>query len=384
MKTSWLLISAVIVAVTAWNPAANDPDRPGRNVSPTNVAHQASQGLLVSAPDMSAARAAHTATALRDGRVLLAGGFPEKSSSKGAEIYNPDRRHFSPLPAMNTTRQSHTATLMQDGRVLIVGGHGEGTATLKTAEVFDPATDSFAPTGSLHAARGGHVAVLLENGKILVAGGVGPGWSFLASAELYDPATGRFSATGSMAEVRESHVAVRLVDGRALIVGGHRGRRTDMKVYASAEIYDPASGVFNRVGDMRIRRHKHDAVLLTDGRVLITGGADERDDRGVYDSTEFFDAMSGTFSAGPKLRLGRYKHAGSSQVLPSGLVLIAGGAPRAERFNPRDGTFSLVPGEARMAGQFSAVAQLEGGRVLITGGYGNGGGPRSSAWLYQP
>jgi hypothetical protein len=285
---------------------------------------------------------------------------------------------------MITTRHSHTATLLQDGRVLIAGGYGEGTATLATAEVFDPATNSFASTGSLLAARADHVAVLLQNGKVLVAGGLGPGWDFLSSAELYDPATGRFSPTGSMTVARESHVAVRLLDGRALIVGGHRGRRADITIYASAEVYDPATGAFSRVGDMRIRRHKHDAALLPDGQVLITGGSDERDDRGVFDSSELFDPKTGIFSAGPTMNLGRYKHAGSSLLLPSGLVLIAGGAPQAETYDPRTRRFSLVAGEARMAGQFSAVAHLNTGGALITGGYGNGGGPRLSAWLYRP
>jgi hypothetical protein len=285
---------------------------------------------------------------------------------------------------MITTRHSHTATLLPDGKVLIAGGYGEGTTTLATAEVFDPARNSFAPAGSLLAARAGHIAVLLENGKVLVAGGLGPGWDFLSSAELYDPVTGRFSPTGSMTVARESHVAVRLLDGRALIVGGHRGRRAEITLHVSAEIYDPASGVFIRVGDMRIRRHKHDAVLLPDGQVLITAGSDERDDRGIYDSSELFDPKTGTFAAGRPMRLGRYKHAGSSLVLPSGLVLIAGGAPQAETYDPRSRTFSLVAGEARLAGQFSAVAKLKSGGVLITGGYGNGGGPRSSAWLYRP
>jgi hypothetical protein len=101
-------------------------------------------------------------------------------------------------------------------------------------------------------------------------------------------------------------MGVRLLDGRALIVGGHRGRRADLTLYASAEIYDPASGAFRRVGDMRIRRHKHDAILLPDGQVLITGGSDERDDRGVYDSSELFDPKTETFTAGPTMKLGPY------------------------------------------------------------------------------
>lgn len=382
-KRGWLPV-AVLSLGLALSLAARGLGRLGHNPGTPNVGKQRSNGLLAPAAAMSAARAAHTATALPDGRVLVAGGFVEKGSARGAELYEPDAGRFSPLPPMMTARHSHTATLLPDGKVLIAGGYGEGTTTLPAAEVFDPARNSFASTGSLLAARAGHLAVLLENGKVLVAGGLGPGWDFLSSAELYDPATGRFSPTGSMTVARESHVAVRLLDGRALIVGGHRGRRADITLYASAETYDPATGVFSPVGHMRIRRHKHDAVRLPDGRVLITGGSDERDDRGVYDSSELFDPKTGAFTAGPRMKLGRYKHAGSTLVLESGLVLIAGGAPRAETYDPRRRAFSLVAGDASMAGQFSAVARLKGGGALITGGYGNGGGPRSSAWLYRP
>lgn len=226
--------------------------------------------------------------------------------------------------------------------------------------------------------------MLLGTGKVLVAGGLGPGWTFLSSAELYDPATGRFSPTGSLTVARESHVAIRLQDGRVLIAGGHNGVRRNLTLLASAETYEPATGVFSAANDMRVRRHKHDGVLLPDGRVLITGGSDERDGRGVYNSSELFDPRTGAFTPGPPMRLGRYKHAGTSLVLPSGFVLIAGGAPQAELYDPRGNAFALVRGEPQMAGQFSAVASLKTGGALITGGYGNGGGPRSAAWLYRP
>lgn len=333
---------------------------------------------------MSANRAAHSATALRDGRVLVAGGFSETGSAQGAEVYASDMGRSSSLPPMRTTRHSHTATLLPDGRVLIAGGYGEATTPLAAAEVFNPASSTFAPTGSLLAARAGHAAVLLDTGKVLIVGGMGPGWTFLSSAELYDPATGRFLPTGSLTVARESHVAVRLQDGRVLIAGGHNGVRGNLTILATAEIYQPAAGVFSRGNDMRVRRHKHDGVLLPSGQVLITGGSDERDDRGVYDSSELFNPTTGAFTSGPTMRLGRYKHAGSSLVLPSGLVLVAGGAPQAELYDPRGNAFALVPGEPRMAGQFSAAAALKAGGALITGGYGNGGGPRSAAWLYRP
>jgi hypothetical protein len=340
------------------------------------VREQPLRGTLVSTADMQVSRAAHTATALHDGRVLVASG--------GAEVYEPGTERFAPLPPMVTTRHSHSATLLPDGKVLIAGGYGEGSVTLAAAELFDPEENTFTPTGSLLAARADHIAVPLRNGKVLIAGGLGPGWTFLASSEIYDPVTGRFSPTGSMTMPRESHAAVRLADGRVLIVGGHHGQRRNLTLLASAEIYEPATGVFTPTGAMRIRRHKHDAVLLPAGQVLITGGADERDDRGVYNSTELFDPKTGMFGAGPVMKLGRYKHEGSGLVLPSGLVLISGGAPQAETYDPASRSFALVPGESRMAGQFSATALLRGGGALITGGYGNGTGPRSSAWLYRP
>jgi hypothetical protein len=341
--------------------------------------------MLVPTVDMSAARAAHTATALPDGRALIAGGFTsEEGAAQGAEVYDSGAGRFSPLPRMTTLRHSHTATLLSSGKVLIVGGYAAGSATVAAAELFDPATNAFTPTGSLLSARAGHIAVSLGNGKVLIAGGVGPGWTFLSSAEVYDPATGRFSPTSAMTAARESHTAVRLQDGRVLIAGGHRGRRAGITLYASAETYDAATGTFTRVGDMRVRRHKHDAVVLRDGRVLITGGADERDGEGSYDTTELFDPGSGTFTAGPTMTRPRYKHNGSSVLLPNGAVLVAGGAPQAETYDPLSRTFGVVAGDARLAGQFSAVAPLSAGRVLITGGYGNGRGPRASAWLYRP
>ena len=102
-------------------------------------------------------------------------------------------------PAVTATRlHGYTATRLPDGRVLIAGGYGDGTTTLATVELFDPATKRCVPTGSLMAARSDHIAVLLKNGKVLVAGGLGRGWSFLSSAELYDPASGSFSTTGNL------------------------------------------------------------------------------------------------------------------------------------------------------------------------------------------
>ncbi len=357
--------AAVLTGVTLHRPAA------------------VSAAVHAAAP-MGANRAAHTATALGDGRVLVAGGFVEKGSAVGAELFDAGSAQFLPVVPMLETRHSHTATRLADGTVLIVGGYGSGPRTLAAAEIFDPRSNRFTPVGSLRTARADHVAVLLGTGQVLVAGGLGDGWTYLSSAELYDPAARTFTPAGAMTVPRESHTAVRLAPQRVLIVGGHQGPRRNLTLHTSTEIYDATTGTFTRSGDMLVRRHKHDTVRLDDGRVLVTGGADERDSDGVYRSTEFFDPRTGTFSAGPSMQRPRYKHHGSAVPLGDGRLLIAGGAPDAEVFDPATNTFAVVAGAARLPGLFSAVAALPGGRVLVTGGYGVGTGPVASTWMYQP
>lgn len=341
-------------------------------------------GVVRAAAPMRANRAAHTATLLMDGRVLVAGGFTEKGSQLGSEVYDAAAARFIGAAAMVETRHSHTATRLPDGQVLIVGGYGAGTRVLSSAERFDPRTNAFTPARALLTARANHVAVRLRSGQVLIAGGLGEGWTYLSSMEVYDPATRTFVAAGHMTMPRESHTAVRLASGDVLIAGGHEGPRRTLTLHASAEMFDAGTRTVRRVGNMRVRRHKHDAVLLRDGRVLVTGGSDERDGDGAYTSTELFDPARGVFTPGPAMRRARYKHQGSAVLLGNGTVLVSGGAAEPELFDPTAGTFVDVPGGAEMPGLFSAAAPLGGGRVLITGGYGRGRGPVPSAWIYAP
>jgi hypothetical protein len=367
---------ALAMAACTASPVAPVPTNGSTHSSPR------SPSAVTPANPMSGPRAAHTATALQDGRVLIAGGFGiAEGSRRSAEIYDPALGTFSPTGSMSVGRQSHSATLLPDGRVLVAGGHDPSGRRLATAELFDPARGRFQPTGRMNEPRAEHSATLMADGRVLIAGGTGPGYVFLATAEIYDPTTGTFASTSSMSVPREAATATLLDDGRVLMAGGHAGRHERIEIYASAEVFDPADEAFHRVGDMTIARHKHDAVRLADGRVLIVGGSDEHDDLGLYDSVEAFDPATDTFSAVGLLQDARYKMRDTTLLLADGRVLVCCGADHAETFDPATGSFVELPGSMGSGPLFAAAALVGPNEVLVAGGYSSTGPAMSNAWL---
>lgn len=334
--------------------------------------------VLPASAAMEVERAAHTATLLQDGRVLVTGGIRRgEARLASAEIYDPRARTFSATGEMTSARVSHTATLLQDGRVLIAGGWGNDVQ-LRTAELYDPATRGFAPSGSLSVPRAGHTATLLRDGRVLLAGGGGVNsGSSLATTELFDPKTGRFARTGAMRTARVGHTATRLRDGRVLLTGGTAQGR----VVRSAEVYDPRTGRFTTTGSLTTRRHKHAATLLHDGRVLVLGGSNEHDWNGRYRSAELYDPRTGRFTRASSLAQPRFKFLDAVVTMPSGAVLVAGGAAVVERF--ARGRF-VAAGRLDKAWYFPTATLLGNGAVLVLGGYDESITPTSQSFLYRP
>ena len=81
------------------------------------------------------------------------------------------------------------------------------------------------------------------------------------------------------------HTATLLSDGRVLVTGGQSaGDGNDNFVEKAAEIYDPGTGTWTLVDSMSRARYGHTATLLPDGTVLIAGGAGPRGRSSVYRS----------------------------------------------------------------------------------------------------
>jgi len=324
-------------------------------------------GSIIAVANLHTARAAHTATLLQDGTVLICGGFAGSSSNSlsSAEIYNPSSKSFTQISDLTTPRVGHSATLLPTGKVLIAGGFNGNY--LSTTEIYDPELKTFSSGPNMNDGRHGHTATLLNNGKILFTGGVGTGWTFLSSAEIYDIQTNKFIRSNSMAVARESHTATLLKNGNVLITGGHQGRQENVTIYSGSEIYDSKTNQFTPTGNMNIPRRKHDAVLLADGKVLIHGGSDRRDS--IFNSAEIYDPTTSLFSSIANMNYPRYKHKEMSILMPDDNVLILGGSDKAEIYNAKTEKFIRLQGNLGATRLFSCATLFDNGEILITGGY---------------
>jgi hypothetical protein len=387
------LLFLVLSVLPLWNAEAQVPE------------------TFVQTGNMTTPRQAHTATLLKDGRVLIAGGvlYLDPNSIRGtflasAELYDPATGTFSPTGSLAIARATSAAALLPDGRVLIAGGavydDASGTTFLGSAELFDPISGTFTPTGNMVTAQYGSTATLLNNGKVLFTGGTRPlpigNRGYLpvdAGAELYDPGTGSFSpidmvVPGSpstpiypwgpgLAETLFTKTSS-LFDGRILIAGG----------FAAPKLYDPTT---NTVAALGLPAQPpflfgHTASLLPTAKVLIAGGKDLAADYYApsLKRAELYDPDSRTFQATQSLQIARSGH--TATLLPGGLLLIAGGGsfdenenfvptPTGELFNPYTETFRLA---GSMASLHGTATLLGNGTVLFTGGN------TTAAELYLP
>jgi len=268
---------------------------------------------------------------------------------------------FAPgsAPTMAKPRALHTATLLRDGRLLIAGGaecvelNFACISPVSVAELYDFRTETVVPTGAMGSARVGHRASLLQDGRVLISGGCStPGCQELGpvfdTLELYDPSTGKFTKSAAvMSETRAGHTATVLPDGRVLLTGGCIASTCIEPPYRqSVDLYDPATDTLKTLPPLSSPRAVHTATLLPSGKVMIVGG---RDAASTVPSAELIDAVAGTVTQIPRPFEARAGHA--AVLMPGGSVLLAAGSgesglttlTRAAEYFDESGTFALLP-----------------------------------------
>ena len=330
------------------------------NTQTTAELYDPATGTWAAAPSMPApGRGFFAAVLLRDGRVLVAGGFVSGGQTSTCRLYNPASNTWTTAANMRLPRESFTLTLLPDGRVLAAGGESPTNSPLSSVETYDPAANTWTFTGSLSAPKSQHSAVALRDGRVLAAGGVTP--SLTRISEIYDPATGLWTRVGDMVVAHYQAIATLLPDGRVLAAGGSLENR--------AETFDPGSGTWTATNALSVQRGQASATLLPNGRVLVAGGSSGS----VWASTELYNPATGTWAPGPALSAGRFRH--SATMLPNGRVLVAGGfnavtLATAELLEIDDAAGWAAGPDMSTPRQEHSVSLLKNGKVLVVGGVG--------------
>jgi hypothetical protein len=306
--------------------------------------------------DSIASRADATLAALPDGRAVLVGGTDRDNGVPLVEAIDPN---VEPVAASRLESQpgpplrNHAAVTLEDGRVLVAGGElqdevtGDFAATRAAWLVEFGTGNTLAEPIQLVAetvsARFGHTMTRLGDdagAAVVIVGGLGADDQPVATAELFRPPMSAFQdvPTAVLAVPRWNHRAVRMADGSILIIGGFTRDAEGAKVPAlPVEVYDPVRGEFNEgrgvlgpndpVTDMAV-------VTMPDGRVLLIGGRDAADRAVATVLIARFDPVNGSVDLSVTDPLERPRAGHSAAVLCDGTILVVGGGPGSERYNP--------------------------------------------------
>ncbi|HEY1334224.1 MAG TPA: hypothetical protein VGF31_08210 [Myxococcaceae bacterium] len=356
--------------------------------------------------DAAVSRKNHVAMALSDGSGLVMGGNTSESinvpDTNTSSRFDPTSEAFARGPDLAFSASVDTGFTnvfpLRSGFLLAGGGinagAGIGTPGTVLSQTFDPGSQSFSRAGDLkvhHFGTGG--GALLADGRVLLTGGGLPG---IDETEIYDPVSRVWTKAAPMGTARRLHSVTLLRDGRVLIAGGFvccvvEGQTATEFATATAEIFDPGTGLFTATRPMAVGRALHQATLLPDGRVLVSGGFGEPSGPGAPgpEHAEIFDPATGTFGPAGELQAGRSLH--SAILLTDGRVLVVGGVASpgdrsavelTELYDPAANAWA--PGPTLSPAWPGATATLLGnGKVLVFGGENASGFPVASTFLFE-
>jgi N-acetylneuraminic acid mutarotase len=153
---------------------------------------------FVSSSDLAEGRANHAAALLNDNALIVSGGTSGESgdvSVASAEVFDNRAATWTTVSSMGTPRTGHTATALEDGRVLVAGGETVrrgSRRSLTSAEVFEfdlGASGEWRSGGDMVCPRSEQAAVLLGDGSVLVIAGDA---AFPGQAPMAQSCVGRY------------------------------------------------------------------------------------------------------------------------------------------------------------------------------------------------
>jgi hypothetical protein len=320
-----------------WNHATDDPDCLGCGMNETVESYDPVSGSFARMSSPVVSREHHTATALADGRVLLAGGRDPAGNLLGAVLYDPDAGLLTEAGRMRMPRDHHVAVALPDGRILVLGGviDASGSPTTGLPETYNPVADLWTggpPSDRLADAAS---ATVLANGNVLVLARV--------ATVFEDPADSRGFALhvvpSMMTYDRPARLGATVEDALFGSVRGSSLRRDGWVLFTLRDernqgvwpgddsgLYaiEPASGIVERVAD-GIGRPTHGPIPIADGRVIVL--TDEAAECGPVTAWVIGPSSGEATSLGEVPEIGTCNGipgAAMTPVAPDGLLITGG------------------------------------------------------------
>ena len=308
---------------------------------------------------------------LPDGRLLVMGGH--ESDGGGIDqacLYDPVENTWTPTAPMNNGRWYPTAVTLPDGRILVMGGSykpagGNDVVQNVVPQVWADGAWTSAPTlpGGAPFPLYPRLHVTGED-RVVMSGQLAQTWTLTTTG------VGQWNATGQRAMAERDYCpAVGYRPDKIIYLGGGNDQGDGMPTNA-VEILETSNAVpaWRFTNPMTFRRRQHNATLLPDGSVLVTGGT-----RGAgfnslapgapVHEAELWDPVTENWTTLAAERMDRCYHA-TSVLLPDGRVLSAGGGEYRPD-NSVDAPNAAVDSHAE-AQVFSPPYLFRGDRLVIT------------------
>jgi hypothetical protein len=277
---------------------------------------------------------------MADGRIFIAGGH-DGAAHVGlpvANIFNPSTESWTVLPVMSFPRWYPTATIRPSGNLIVTSGETVcDECDEPVQEIYSPATNSWSQLSGAPFAFPYYPHVYqLADGRVLV------------------PATSEAPIVSEVLDLRA--LAWTAVGGTAALDGGSSAMYLPSKFLKMGKSVDPddpvvpsvatayvldmthASPAWRQVASMTFPRTYHDATLLPNGNVLVTGGGTTTN---AIDTThavlpaEVWSAATQTWARLASMSAPRLYHSGAL-LLPDGRVLVSGGGRFNDDTEPTD------------------------------------------------
>jgi N-acetylneuraminic acid mutarotase len=278
------------------------------------VAGVAAKYFISSAQSMPTAKYHHAIALLRDGRVLVCGGYGGVASLAESHIYSPVTNAWSAVANMPIAANGIGAATLNDGRVILVLGKSSGNY------IYNPTTNlwvSIASMPPLSSALQGYSVSALKDGRVLVCGGW-TGSVSVSDSYIYDPSTNTWVTVSSMPTDKQMHAAATLSDGRVFVCGGFKNGSGIR--FAESHIYNPSTNIWVTVSSMPTAKFGHSAAVLSDGRVLVCGGFSNGQ---AFSESHIYNPKTDAWTSVSSLPSAKYGHAATA--LSDGRVFVCGG-----------------------------------------------------------